>query len=140
VSSRDLLLGPQEGSSVDVNGREPDPRATARTSTRPIQSVKGLDHLRGPDFFEVENCPRMTFTATNGHLTSEGQVELIGSLEIHGQPRPPTLRAELSNVGDPQKISSKVDIDRRAWGMSYAALLRSSTKIHVAITAYFNRA
>ena len=97
-------------------------------------------HLRGPDFFEVEKYPRMTFTATNGHLTSPGQVELIGDLEIHGQTRPLTLRADVSSTGDSLKFSSEVDIDRRDWGMSYAAQLRSSRKIHVDITAYFNRA
>ena len=97
-------------------------------------------HLRGPDFFEVEKYPRMTFTATNGHLTSAGQVELIGDLEIHGQTRPLTLRADVSSTGDSLKFSSEVDIDRRDWGMSYAAQLRSSRKIHVDITAYFNRA
>jgi polyisoprenoid-binding protein YceI len=97
-------------------------------------------HLRGPDFFEVEKYPTMNFTATNGHLTSAGQVELIGDLEIHGQTRPLTLRADVSSTGDSLKFSSEVDIDRRDWGMSYAAQLRSSRKIHVDITAYFNRA
>jgi polyisoprenoid-binding protein YceI len=96
-------------------------------------------HLRGPDFFDVESSPRITFTATNGHLTSAAQVGFIGDLEIHGQTRPLTLRAEISNVGDSQKLSSKVDIDRRDWGMSHGAQIRSSTKIHVDITAYFNR-
>lgn len=97
-------------------------------------------HLRGPDFFDVEKYPRTIFTATNGHLTSAGQVELVGDLEIRGQTRTLPLRADVSNTGDSLKFSSEVDIDRRDWGMSYGAQLRSSTKIHVDITAYFDRA
>lgn len=102
--------------------------------------AKRDNHLRGPDFFEVENYPKMTFTATSGHLTSAGQAELRGNLDIHGQARPLTLRADVSNNGDSLSLSSEVDIDRRDWGMSHAAQVRSSTKIHVYITAYFNRA
>jgi polyisoprenoid-binding protein YceI len=97
-------------------------------------------HLRGPDFFDVEKYPRMTFTATNGHLTSAGQVGLVGNLEIRGQTRTLTLRADVSDAGDSLKFSAEVDIDRRDWGMSYAAQVRSSRKIHVDITAYFSRA
>jgi polyisoprenoid-binding protein YceI len=97
-------------------------------------------HLRDPDFFDVEKYPRMVFTVTDGQLTSAGQFELIGNLEIHGQTRPLTLRAEISDSGDSQKFSSEVDIDRRDWGMSQGAQIRSTRKIHVDITAYFNRA
>jgi polyisoprenoid-binding protein YceI len=96
-------------------------------------------HLRGPDFFEVEKYPRMVFTVTDGHLASAGLVELFGNLEIHGQTRTLTLRADVSNTEDSLRFSSEVDIDRRDWGMSYAARVRSTTKIHVDITAYFNR-
>jgi len=99
-------------------------------------------HLRGPDFFEVEKYPRMIFTATNGHLTSAGQVELIGNLEIHGQTRTLTLRADVSSTGASLKFSCEVDIDRRDWGISWTRgpSKESSMKIHVDITAYFDRA
>jgi polyisoprenoid-binding protein YceI len=125
--------------NVDPNGVF-NGSAVIDTASIDTKIAKRDTHLRGPDFFDVERYPRMTFTATNGHLTSAGQVGLIGSLEIHGQTRPLTLRAEISNVGDSQKFSSEVDIDRRDWGMSHGARIRSSTKIHVDITAYFNRA
>jgi polyisoprenoid-binding protein YceI len=96
-------------------------------------------HLRGPDFFDIEKYPRMVFTVTSGHLASAGQFELIGDLEIHGQTRALTLRADVSNTGGSLRFSSEVDIDRRDWGMSHAARLRSTTKIHVEITARFDR-
>jgi polyisoprenoid-binding protein YceI len=122
--------------SVDPNGAF-NGSAVIDTASIDTKIAKRDTHLRGPDFLEVEKFPRMTFTATNGHLTSAGQVGLIGDLEIHGQTRPLTLRAEISNTGDSPKFSSSVAIDRRDWGMSCAAQIRSSTKIHVAITAYF---
>jgi polyisoprenoid-binding protein YceI len=99
-------------------------------------------HLRGPDFFKVEKYPKITFTATNGHLTSAGQVELIGNLEIHGQTRTLTLGADVSNTEASLKFSSDVDIDRRDWGISWTRgpSKESSMKIHVDIAAYFDRA
>jgi polyisoprenoid-binding protein YceI len=102
--------------------------------------AKRDSHLRGPDFFEVESYPRMTFRTTDGHLTGAGQVELLGDLEIHGNTRPLPLRADVSSIGDSLKFCSEVDIDRTDWGVSYAAQVRSSRKIHVDISAYFNRA
>jgi polyisoprenoid-binding protein YceI len=125
--------------SVDPNGAL-NGSAVIDAASIDTKIAKRDTHLRGPDFFDVEKYPRMVFTATTGHLTSAGQFELIGNLEIHGQTRPLTLRAEISNTGGSLKFSSEVDIDRRDWGMSYAAQIRSSTKIHVDITAYFNRA
>jgi polyisoprenoid-binding protein YceI len=101
--------------------------------------AKRDNHLRGPDFFDVEKYPRMVFTVTGGHLTSAGLVELFGNLEIRGQTRALTLRADVRNSGGSLRFSSEVDIDRRDWGMSHAAQVRSSTKIHVDITAYFDR-
>ncbi|MBB5166733.1 YceI family protein [Mycobacterium sp. AZCC_0083] len=125
--------------SVDPNGALTGSAVIDATSID-TKIAKRDTHLRGPDFFDVETYPRMVFTATTGKLTSAGQFELIGDLEILGQTRPLTLRAEISNTGGSLKFSSEVDIDRRDWGMSYAAQIRSSTKIHVDITAYFNRA
>jgi YceI-like domain len=66
-----------------------------------------------------------------GRVVSAGQAELRGNLEIHGQARPLTLRADVSNNGDSLSFSSEVDIDRRDWGMSHAAQVRFSTKIHL---------
>jgi polyisoprenoid-binding protein YceI len=109
------------------------------TASIDTKIAKRDTHLRGPDFFDVEKYPRMVFTVTDGHLTSAGEVELVGNLEIRGQTRTLTLRADVSNPGDSVKFSSEVDIDRRDWGMSHAAQIRSTTKIHVDITAYFDR-
>ncbi|MDT7767077.1 MAG: hypothetical protein QOI30_62 [Mycobacterium sp.] len=79
------------------------------------------------------------FTVTGGHLTSTGKAELRGNPEIHGQARALTLRADVRNSGGSLRFSSEVDIDRRHWGMSHAAQVRSRTKIHVDITAYFDQ-
>jgi polyisoprenoid-binding protein YceI len=112
------------------------------TASIDTKIAKRDTHLRGPDFFEVEKYPTIIFTATSGHLTSAAQVELIGNLEIHGQARTLTLRADVSNTGASLKFSSEVDIDRRDWGISWTRgpSKESSMKIHVDITAYFDRA
>jgi polyisoprenoid-binding protein YceI len=101
--------------------------------------AKRDNHLRGSDFFDVESYPWMTFRAIDGHLTGAGQVELLGDLEIHGNTRPLTLRADVSNIGTSLRFCSEIDIDRTDWGVSYAAQVRSSRRIHVDISAYFNR-
>ena len=110
------------------------------TTSIDTKIAKRDEHLRSPDFFKVEEYPRMTFRATDGHLTSAGHVELVGDLEIRGHTRPLTLLAGVSNSANSVQVSFEVDIDRRDWRMSKLALVRSSMKIHVTVTAYFHRA
>ncbi|MDX2015078.1 MAG: YceI family protein [Myxococcaceae bacterium] len=51
------------------------------------------DHLRGPDFFDVEKHPTMTFTST-GFAQKNGRLEVTGQLTIRGVSRKVVLDAD----------------------------------------------
>jgi len=42
------------------------------------------DHLRSPDFFNVEKYPHMTFKSTKTEMTEKKQFKVFGDLTIHG--------------------------------------------------------
>jgi polyisoprenoid-binding protein YceI len=49
------------------------------------------DHLRTPDFFEVEKYPTMTFKSTSVKKTSGNKYALAGNLTMHGVTKPVTM-------------------------------------------------
>jgi polyisoprenoid-binding protein YceI len=97
------------------------------------------DHLRTADFFEVNAFPTITFTVTDAHPKGAGKVVLDGNLAIHGSTQPVTLLADVSVTGDSATVSAEVDIDRSAWGLTWAKL-GAGLKNHVVINTRFARA
>lgn len=95
-------------------------------------------HLRTKDFFEVETYPTLTFTATGGRPTGDGEVDVTGELTVHGQSRPVTLHAKVAVSGNTATLSTQVDIDRSEWGLKWAKM-GSGLKNQVEIEAQFNR-
>lgn len=49
------------------------------------------DHLRTPDFFEVEKYPTMTFKSTSVKKTTGNKYALAGNLTMHGVTKPITM-------------------------------------------------
>lgn len=49
------------------------------------------DHLRSPDFFDVENHPKMTFKGKTSEKISDGKYRVTGELTLHGITKPVTL-------------------------------------------------
>jgi len=52
------------------------------------------DHLRSPDFFNVEKHPQMTFVSTKVKKKGKGQLLVTGDLTIRGVTKPVTLTVE----------------------------------------------
>lgn len=78
------------------------------------------DHLRSPDFFDVKQYPRMTFTSTS--FTGD---TLTGNLTMHGVTRPVTLNVtEIGEGEDPwggyrKGFEAVGKLNRSAWGITY---------------------
>jgi polyisoprenoid-binding protein YceI len=55
-------------------------------------------HLRGPDFFDVEQFPEITFTSTAVEKTEDG-LKVTGNMTLHGQTKEMTMPLTLVGRG-----------------------------------------
>jgi polyisoprenoid-binding protein YceI len=89
------------------------------------------DHLKGPDFLNSGEFPRMVFTAASAKRTGERTFEVAGQLELLGKSQPLTLQATWnksaeSPMGGPLRkpyvmgVSARGSFKRSAYGMNYA--------------------
>jgi polyisoprenoid-binding protein YceI len=57
------------------------------------------NHLKSPDFFDVEKFPKLTFVATKYEsVDNDGSYELFGDLTIHGVTKKVELAVEFGGV------------------------------------------
>jgi polyisoprenoid-binding protein YceI len=89
------------------------------------------DHLRSPDFLDVDTYPELTFVST-GVEHEDGDDWLIhGDLTIHGVTKPVTLKTEYEGqAGDPWggervAFSAETKIDREDWGLTWNQALEA---------------
>ena len=93
------------------------------------------EHLRGADFFLVQQHPEMTFTVES-LATSRDGLELCGSLRIRDQSLPLSLPVTAIAHGDHLHIEGRVRIDLSSTGLGWAkpGIVGSSARAIVALT------
>jgi len=87
------------------------------------------DHLRSPDFFNVEEYPTITFTSTEVTPTGEMSADVTGDFTMLGVTREITIPVTINKLAQHPMQSSKevvglsgeVTIDRTDYGMGYGA-------------------
>lgn len=92
-------------------------------------------HLKSPDFFDSAKYPQMTFVGKN--LTnSNGQLQLIGDLTMHGVTKPVTLALEgpSKEQADPygkirRAFSATTMIHRQDYGLIWNGNLKSGDAV-----------
>lgn len=123
-------FGDFDGSFTYVKGKPADWKVTAEVRTASVNTndEKRDDHLRNPDFFDVEKHPTMTFTSTK--VESAGSnYKLHGELTMLGVTRPVVLDLEITGEvtdpwGNPRVgFSARGKIDRKDWGMTWSRAL-----------------
>ena len=88
-------------------------------------------HLRSPDFFDVENNPKLTFNSTSVKKVSDDELEVTGDLTIRGTTKSVVLKVESNGtVKDPwggtrAGFSAKTSINRKEFGLHWNALLET---------------
>ena len=116
---------------VDVNSVDTD-------------NAKRDEHLRGVDFFETDNYPKMTFVSTSVTKTGTGKYNLKGKLSLHGITKEITLAMTYGGTTkDPwgnTKAGLKVTgvINRTDFGLKYNSVLEAGSLMigeEVTITA-----
>ncbi len=83
---------------IDIDREHPENSSvTAQIDVRSIdtQIKKRDDHLRSPEFFNVEKFPQMTFKGRNVNRTGPQSGDILGDLTMHGVTRPITLHVKL---------------------------------------------
>jgi polyisoprenoid-binding protein YceI len=83
---------------VDIDREHPENSSvTAQIDVRSIDTriKKRDDHLRSPEFFNVEKFPQMTFKSRSVKRTGPQSGDILGDLTMHGVTRPITLHVKL---------------------------------------------
>ena len=89
------------------------------------------DHLKGPDFLNSSEFPRMVFTADAARRTGERTFDIAGQLEVLGKKQPLTLKATWNKSAESpvgglgrkpyvMGVSARGSFKRSAYGMNYA--------------------
>ncbi len=89
------------------------------------------EHLKGPDFLNSAEFPRMVFTADTARRTGDRAFEIAGQLELLGRTQPLTLQATWNKSAESpigglgrkpyvMGVSARGSFKRSAFGMNYA--------------------
>jgi polyisoprenoid-binding protein YceI len=110
-----------------------------KTASVNTENEKRDTHLRGPDFFDVEKFPVMTFKSTK--VESNGKdLALSGDLTIRGVTKPVVLKGTFNGkVTDPwgkERLGFEVSttVDRRDFGLVWNKLVEGSSLVGDEVT------
>ncbi len=98
------------------------------TLTLPVASLdtknpKRDTHLKGPDFFDADNHPELTFAVRSAELRDGDKVHVIGQLTARGISRPQTFTARLTGAdADALTLDAEFSVDRGQFGMGWNQL------------------
>lgn len=132
---RHLMVATVRGEFGKVTGTvtldENDPtkssiEATIDATSINTRNAKRDEHLRGPDFFDVEKYPTMTFKSTKIEALGEGKFKVSGDLTMHGVTKEVVLAVEgtTTPVKDPMgrvKLGggATTTLNRKDFGIVY---------------------
>jgi polyisoprenoid-binding protein YceI len=118
--------------TVEVGHSLPETKATASIKTASFDSgdANRDAHVKGPDFFDVEQFPEITFTATSIEANGD-EFDVTGDLTIKGTTKQVTIETEFNGVAvDPfgntrAGVSGETTISRKEFGLTWNAVLET---------------
>jgi polyisoprenoid-binding protein YceI len=119
------------GADGRVSGEIVIDPASVDTKTR-----KRDDHLRSADFFDIAHHPTITFTVAAVDPAISDELEVAGTLEVHGRSTSLTVLATVEPDGESATLSTEVVITKSMLGMKKATPAKSWIRVH----AHFDRA
>ncbi|HEU4734365.1 MAG TPA: YceI family protein [Kofleriaceae bacterium] len=140
-SVRHMMVSQQRGQFRGVSGTLTLDRADITKSHVEVEidvatintNVADRDaHLRGPDFFDVEHHPRMTFKSREVRVQDDGQLKLTGDLTIRGTTR--TVVLDVDPISEESRdpfgmikvgTSATGKISRKEFGLVWNAILET---------------
>ena len=138
-SARHLMVTKVRGRLPVVAGRleiAEDPQGSSVEATVDVTAVDSGDpkrdeHLRSPDFFDVDRYPTVTFRSTKVDDHHDGTFTLHGELTVRDVTRPVTLAGEYlgtqaSPWGDVRTgFSAETEVNRKDWGLEWNVALEA---------------
>jgi polyisoprenoid-binding protein YceI len=137
--SRHLMITKVRGRFSDVRGRitvaEKPEKSHVEVDIGVASLSTGNDdrdaHLKGGDFFDVEQYPAITFASTAVRPLRDNTWEVAGDLTVHGTTRPITPQVnfdggEASPFGDERVgFSAATEVNREDFGLNWNVALES---------------
>ena len=121
---------------VDVDREHPENSSViAQIDVRSIDThiKKRDDHLRSPEFFNVEKFPQITFKSRSVKRTGPESGDILGDLTMHGATKPITLHVKLlTPLNDTSRTRWQVTtepITRRDFNLMFAPATESVSGI-----------
>ena len=95
------------------------------------EQAKRDNHLRSPDFFDIEKYPEMNFKTTKIEADSKDTFTAVGDLTIHGVTKPVSLAVKFGgSAKDPMghdrvAFSATTRINRKDFGLTWNRALET---------------
>ena len=140
--------------TLDLNGADPSSSSANLTVQLASIDTGNADrdgHVKGPDFFDVEKNPTMTFTTTSVKQTDDDEFVLVGDLTIKGVTKPVEIKVEADGVvTDPfgntrAGFEGSAEISRKDFDLTWnvpldggGVLVSDKIKIHLDVSAIKN--
>ena len=123
--------------------------ATIDVASVDTNNAKRDEHLRSPDFFDVEKFPSMTFKSTKVEKKGKDALKVTGELTMHGVTKTVVLDTTLSGPGtNPwgqvvRGVEAKTKVSRKDFGLTWNKALETGgalvgDEVEVTIDAEFN--
>ena len=136
--ARHLVISKVRGQFTDVAGvvhvaeAPEDSSVEVVIQAASVQTGDGRrdDHLRSPDFLDVERFPTLEFRSTSVEGSGE-RWKVSGDLIIHGVTRPVVLDVEYNGAGaspwgtQVASLSARTEIDREDFGLTWNQALET---------------
>lgn len=119
--------------AIHIGGSLEDSRVEVSIDAASIDSDNQTrdEHLRSPDFLDVERFPTLTFKSTSAERTGETTLQVTGDLTIRDVTKPVVLDVEFDGTtkgmrGDDRvAFSASTEIDREEWGVLWNMALET---------------
>jgi polyisoprenoid-binding protein YceI len=112
---------------IDIDREHPEKSSVmAKIDVRSIDTgiVKRDNHLRSPEFFDVEKYPEITFKSRSAKQTGQQGGDILGDLTMHGVTKPITLHVKLltpaNDVKQTRWIVTTEPLKRRDFNLMFS--------------------
>jgi polyisoprenoid-binding protein YceI len=117
-------FGAFEG-TIDASGDAPVLKGTVDVATIDTGDANRDGHLKGPEFFDADQHPQISFHSTATEVGGAGQITLRGEITIKGITKPIELTGEIAENGEDPWGNERVGleltsaIDRRDFDLKW---------------------